>query len=51
MEFACFPDHLINLVHTWYDDRYSSKVLISNTPAHYLKIKVMDLENFNVKDF
>ena len=44
-----FPDHLINLVHVWYDDRYSSKVLFSNKPAHYLK--VMDLDIFNVKDF
>ena len=41
-----FPDHLIGLVHIWYDDRYSSKVLFSNTPAYYLKVKVMDLENF-----
>ena len=37
-----FPDHLIDLGHTgiWYDDRYSSKVVFSNTPAHYLKVKV-----------
>ena len=46
-----FPDHMIDLVHIWYDDRYSSKVLCSNTPAHYLKVKVMDFEIFNVKDF
>ena len=46
-----FPDHLIDLVHIWYDDRYSSKVLFSNTLAHYLKVKVMDLEIFDVKDF
>ena len=26
-----FPDHLIDLVHIWYDDSYSSKVLFSNT--------------------
>ena len=26
-------------------------VLFSNTPAHYLKVKVMDLEILNVKDF
>ena len=26
-----FPDHLIDMVHIWYDDRYSSKVLFSNT--------------------
>ena len=45
------PDHLIDLVHIWFDDRYSSKVLFSNTPAHYLKVKIMDLEIFNVKDF
>ena len=46
-----FPDHLIDLVHNWYDDRYSSKGLFSNTPAHYLKVKIKDLEIFNVKDF
>ena len=46
-----FPDHLIVLVHICYDDRYSSKVLFSNTQAHYLKVKVMDLEIFNVKVF
>ena len=34
-----FPDHLIDLVHIWYDDRYSSKGLFSNTPAHYLKVR------------
>ena len=35
------PDILIDLVHfIWYDDRYSSKVLFSNTPVHYLKVKV-----------
>ena len=34
-----FSDHLIDLVHIWYDDKYSSKVLFSNTPAHYLKVK------------
>ena len=47
---AYFPDHLIGLVRIWYDDRYSSKVLFSSNPAHYLKVKVMDLESFNVKD-
>ena len=26
-----FPDHSIDLVHIWYDDRYSSKVLFGNT--------------------
>ena len=46
-----FPDHLIDFVHIWYDDRYSFKVLFGNTPAHYLKVKVMDLEIFNDKDF
>ena len=46
-----FPDQLIDLVHIWYDDRYSSKVIFSNTPAHYLKVKVMDLAIFNVKVF
>ena len=46
-----FPDHLINLVPIWYDDRYSSKVLFSNTPAQYLKVKVMNLEIVNVKVF
>ena len=35
-----FPDHLVDLVHIWYDDIYSSKVLFSNTLAHYLKVKV-----------
>ena len=43
-----FPDHLIDLVHILYDDRTSSKVLFSNTPAYYLKVKVMDLEIFDV---
>ena len=46
-----FPDHLIDLVHIWCDDRYSSKVLFSSTPAHYLKVRAMDLEIFNVKVF
>ena len=46
-----FLNHLIDLVHIWYDDRYGSKVLFSNNPAHYLKVKVMDLESFNVKSF
>ena len=48
-----FPDHMIDLVHIWYDDRYSSKVLFSNTPAHYLKVRSRSwtLEIFNVKDF
>ena len=44
-----FPDHLIDLVHIWYYDKYSSKVLFSSTLAHYLKVKVMDF--FNVKVF
>ena len=35
-----FPDHLIDLVHISCDDRYSSKVLFSNTTAHHLKVKV-----------
>ena len=38
---------MIDLVHIWYDDRYSSKVLFSNIQAYYLKVKVMDLEIFN----
>ena len=42
---------VIDLVHIWYDDRCSSKVLFSNTLAHYLKVKVMDLESLNVKVF
>ena len=47
-----FPNHLIHLVHIWFDDRYRSKVLFSNTLTHAydLKVKVMDLEIFNVKD-
>ena len=40
-----FPNHLIDLIHIWYDDRYSSKVLFKYTPAHYLKF--LDLEIFN----
>ena len=36
-----FPDHLIDLVeHIWYNNRYSSKVLFSNSPVHYLKVKI-----------
>ena len=27
-----FPDHLIDLVHIWYDDRYRFKVLFSPLP-------------------
>ena len=27
-----FPNHTINLVYIWYDDRYRSKVLFNNTP-------------------
>ena len=42
---------MIDLVYIWYVDRYSFKVLFSNTPAHYLKVKVRDLEIFNVKVF
>ena len=42
----------VHLVHIWSDDSYRSKVLFSNTHthAHDLKVKVMDLEIFNVKD-
>ena len=46
-----FPDHLIDLVHIWYDDRYSSEILFSNTPTYYLKVKVMDFDISNVKVF
>ena len=47
-----FPNYLIYLVHIWFDGRYRSKVSFSNTPTHTddLKVKVMDLEIFNVKD-
>ena len=44
-----FLDLLIDLVHSWYDDRYSSKVLFSNTLLPQVKVK--DLEIFNVKVF
>ena len=41
-----FPNYLMDFVHIWYDDRYSSKVLFSNTAthAHGLKVKVIDLK-------
>ena len=47
----------MDLVHTWYDDRYWSKVFISSisTYDHNLGVKVMDLEllcySFCVKVF
>ena len=36
----------MDLVCSWYDDRYQSEVLFSNTPTHTfdLKVKVPDLE-------
>ena len=36
----------MDLVYIWYDDRYRSKVLFSNTynQAYELQVKVMDLE-------
>ena len=38
-----FPNHMMDFVHVWYDDRYRSKFLFSNTPshAHGLKVKVI----------
>ena len=36
----------MDFVHVWYDDRYRSKGLFNNTPAHVhdLKVKVKNLE-------
>ena len=35
MKSSYFLDHIMNLVYIWYDDRYRSKVLFSNTcPTH-----------------
>ena len=50
-----FPDHSIDLVHIWYDDRYSSKVLFGNPlpmliPQRQGQVKVMD-RILNIKDF
>ena len=28
-----FPNHTMDFVHIWYDDRYRSKILFSNTPC------------------
>ena len=33
-----FPDHMVDLVYIWCDDRYSSKVLFSNTPPPPLPV-------------
>ena len=40
---------MMNFAHMCYDDRYKSKVLFSNTPAHAhgLKVKVKNLEILN----
>ena len=35
-----FPNYTMDLVHIWYDDRYSSKV----AHAYDLKVKVADLK-------
>ena len=44
-----------SLIYIWYDDRYYSKVLFSNTPSPLPQdqgqVKVMNLEIFNDKDF
>ena len=44
---SIFPNHVMDLVHVWYDDRYWSKILCSTipTPIHdRRKFKVTDLE-------
>ena len=46
----------MDLVYIWYDDRYRSKVLFSNTPnyAHGLKVKATDrtfMTKFGIKLF
>ena len=43
---SLFPNHLIDLLHVWYDDTYWSKVLHStiNNQQGHLKVNVMDLE-------
>ena len=47
-----FPDLFIDLVHIWYNDRYNSKVLFSNTLAHYLKVRSRSWpEKFLMKTF
>ena len=47
---SLFPNHIMDLGHVWYDDRYWSKILCSTIyiPIHGLKVKVTDL-NFYVK--
>ena len=42
---SLFPNFLLDLVHVWYDDRYWSKILLSNipTPMYDLKVKVTEL--------
>ena len=41
-----FPNHMIDMVHIWNDNRYRSKVLFIIAPTHAcdLKVKVTDLE-------
>ena len=45
---SLFPNHMMYLVHVWYDDRYWSKIWHSNIPTplhiHDLKVKVTNLE-------
>ena len=43
---SLFSNHMMDLVHIWYDDRYWSKILWGAIPTsvHDLKVKVTDLE-------
>ena len=46
-----FPNHMMDLVHIWYDNRYRSKVSFRNTPthAHDLTVKFTDFEILQIK--
>ena len=44
LKTSYFPNHMMDLVYIWYEDKYRSKDLFSNVPNHSydLKVKVMD---------
>ena len=48
-----FPNCMMDFVHIWYDDRYSSQVFIQQYPAHAydLTVKVTNLKKFILKFF
>ena len=53
LKSSYFPNHAMVLLYICYDDRYRSKGLFNNTPAHAydFKVKVTDLEIFNTNVF